>query len=329
MRRPTRSPTRLNRPGCVRLTSRRSRSGSPPHIRVHWSMSVPSLSVRRRQGLAGVARGSAPGREPVLGALSVPEHTTAPGLAPSPGMRPLGRSCGGRTGRAHARSPTRTRKGARRAPAPATTPATLRTSRRPVLVSTILRGTRRCAQHTRAPPQHARFPPCASSHHRRRNPQLTRACTRPPAVCREQLVQPVRAERAQGDVELRHGQPLRHHDDARRHEMHDPVPHRPDALDQPLRGRAAPRPDHAQLATQPRWPLRAARPRQVALPPLGAEPPPDALRHRGALPAQVTPTRPHRTPQPTQARHRSVRWEGQLYGIAPSRRPSTVGWGPR
>ena len=109
--------------------------------------------------------------------------------------------------------------------------------------------------------------------------------------------------------------------------MHDPVPHRPDALDQPLRGRAAPRPDHAQLATQPRWPLRAARPRQVALPPLGAEPPPDALRHRGALSAQVTPTRPHRTPQPTQARHRSVRWEGQLSGIAASRRPSTVGRG--
>ena len=146
MRRPTRSPTRLNRPGCVRLTSRRSRSGSPPHIRVRWSMSVPSLTVRRRQGLAGVARGSAQGCEPVLGALSVPEHTTAPGLAPSLAMRPRGRSCGGRTGRAHARSPTRTRKGARRAPAPATTPATLRTSRRPVLVSTILRGTRRWAQ---------------------------------------------------------------------------------------------------------------------------------------------------------------------------------------
>ena len=149
MRRPTRSPTRLNRPGCVRLTSRRSRSGSPPHIRVRWSMSVPSLTVRRRQGLAGVARGSALSRESGRTrqvALSVPEHTTALGLAPFLDMRHRGRSCGGRTGRAHARSPTRTRKGARRAPAPATTPATLRTLRRPVLVSTILRGTRRCAQ---------------------------------------------------------------------------------------------------------------------------------------------------------------------------------------
>ena len=168
--------------------------------------------------------------------------------------------------------------------------------------------------------------PCASNHYGRRKAadgatlRLTRACTRPLAVCRGQLVQPVRAERPAGDVELRHEPPLGHHDDARRSELHDPVRRRADARDQPVRRPAAPRSYHALLATQPCWPLRAARPRQVALPPLGAEPPPDALGHRCALTGQVTPTRPHRTLQPTQARNRCVRGEAVSHddGIAAS-----------